>query len=259
MNPEKLGNKLRSVRTSKGLTLDQVSSRLEVTPSYLSEIERGNKIPSLKVLCNLSRHLDLPRGFLRDVLEDPGDEVMSFGEMLKSRREELDLTRAEVAETIGWPVTYLETVESGNKKVPEKFIRDLGKALQFPGVFFELSASKAIGKKVKFFRSNRGLTQEELAEKSGLSTSLVSKIEREQVKPSLQTLVKLATALGVSPCCFVLQLSKDPTDSDDFAGTNTSESFPGREARLEEIISTIYELDRKELDDLARYLAELRR
>jgi hypothetical protein len=71
--------------------------------------------------------------------------------------------------------------------------------------------------------------------------------------------VKLATALGVSPCCFVLQLSQDPTGSDDFAGTNTSESFPGREARLEEIISSIYELDREELDDLARYLAELRR
>lgn len=179
MNPGKLGRKLRSVRTSRNLTLDKVSSRLGVTPSYLSEIERGNKILSLKVLCNLTRYLDLPRNFFRDVLEDPGDEVMSFGQMLESRREELDLTRDELAEAIGWPATYIEMVESGNEKVPEKFVRDLAEALQFPSAFFELSASEEVGKKVKFFRSVKGLTQEELAEKSGLSTSLVSKIERE--------------------------------------------------------------------------------
>jgi transcriptional regulator with XRE-family HTH domain len=258
MNPERLGNKLRSVRTSRDLTLDQVSSQLGVTPSYLSEIERGNKIPSLKVLCDLSTYLDLPSGFLRDVLEDPGDEVKSFGEMLKGRREELDMTRDELARAIGWPRTYIETVESDNKKVPEKFLSDLGKALQFPGAFFELSASEEVGKKVKFFRSDKGLTQEELAEKSGLSTSLVSKIEREQVKPSLQTLVKLSKALGVSPCCFVLQLGQDSASSGYFAGNNTTEPFSERETRLEEVISTIYELDREELDDLAEYLSSLR-
>ncbi len=258
MNPERLGNKLRTVRTNRDLTLDEVSSRLGVTPSYLSEIERGNKVPSLRVLCDLSTDLDLPRGFFRDVLEEPGDEVMSFGEMLKSRREEMDMTREELARAIGWPRTYLETVESGNKKVPEKFIRDLGKALQFPSVFFELSASEEIGKKVKFFRSNTGLTQKELAEKSGLSTSLVSKIERERVQPSLQTLVKLSEALGVSPCCFVLQLSQDWASSEYLGKNISTDSSPGRESRLNEIISILYELDEEELDDLAEYLAELR-
>lgn len=259
MNPEKLGNKLRSVRTSRNLTLNKVSSRLGVTPSYLSEIERGNKTPSLKVLCNLSRYFDLPRNFFRDVLEDPGDEVMSFNEMMESRRKELDLTRNELARSIGWPGTYVEAVESGDREVPEKFLRDLAEALQFPRFFFEFSASKAIGKKVKFFRNNEGLTQEKLAEKSELSTSLVSKIERGQVKPSLQTLVKLSKAIGVSPCCFVLQLSQDSGGSGDFTQNTSTESSPGREARLEEIISTIYELDGEELDDLSQYLAELRK
>ena len=259
MNPGKLGNKLRSVRTSRDLTLDQVSSRLGVTPSYLSEIERGNKIPSLKVLCNLTRYLDLPRNFFRDVLEDPGDEVMSFGEVLASRREELDLTRNDLARAIGWPVTYIETVESGDKKVPVKFVRDLAEALQFPGIFFEFSASEAIGKRVKFFRNNEGLTQEKLAKKSGLSTSLISKIERGRVKPSLQTLVKLSKAVGLSPCCFVLQLSQDSAASGDFIQNTSTESSSGRQARLEEIISTVYELDKEELDDLSQYLAELRK
>jgi len=164
MKPERLGSKLRSVRASRDLTLDKVSSRLGVTPSYLSEIERGNKIPSLKVLCNLTRYLDLPRDFFRDVLEDPGDEVMSFGQMLESRREGLGLTIDDLARAIGWPATYIEIAESGDKKVPEKFVRDLAEELQLPGYFFESSAPEAIGKKVKFFRTNEGLTQEKLAE-----------------------------------------------------------------------------------------------
>ena len=259
MDLEKLGSKLRSVRTSRDLTLDKVSSRLGVTPSYLSEIERGNKIPSLKVLCNLTRYLDLPRDFFRDVLEDPGDEVMSFGQMLESRREGLGLTIDDLARAIGWPATYIEIAESGDKKVPEKFVRDLAEELQLPGYFFESSAPEAIGKKVKFFRTNEGLTQEKLAEKSGLSTSLVSKIERGQVKPSLQTLVKLSKAVGVSPCCFVLQLSQGSAGSGGLTQNSATESSSGREARLREIINTVYELDEEELDDLAQYLAELKR
>ena len=259
MDLEKLGRRLRKARKSRDLTLENVSSRLGVNPSYLSEIERGNKVPSLKVLCDTSVVLDLPRSFFRNVLEDTEGEVKSFGEMFASRRGELDLTRSELARSIGWPKTYVESVESGDTGVPEKFLRELAKALRFPRAFFEFSASEAMGKKIRFFRNENDLTQGELAEKSGLSTSLISKIERGAVKPSLRTLVKLSRSLGISPCCLVFQLTGN---SDGFEGVPRERldgSTDPRETLLKEIINSLFELDKEGLRDLTEYIAELKR
>ncbi|MCF7890745.1 helix-turn-helix domain-containing protein [Candidatus Bipolaricaulota bacterium] len=257
MNLEALGDKLRSVRKSRGFTLEQVSSHLGVTPSYLSEIERGKKMPSLKLLCNISTYLDLPIHHLRDVLEAPEDEVKSLPELLTSRREELGLTKGELSRAIGWPRSYIDLAESGGMNVPEKFLRDLGKALQLPSVFFEFTALSAIGKKVKFLRSDNDLTQENLAETAGLSTSLVSKIERGRVQPSLKTLAKISKALGVSPCCFVFQLSQASSDTEGSRRKATDESPASKKARLEEIISGLSELNQEQLDELAEHLTEL--
>ncbi len=56
-----------------------------------------------------------------------------------------------------------------------------------------------IGKKLKEIRVRRLLTQEELAEKAGLSPSTVVNIERDQAEPHFRTIRKLAEALDVEP------------------------------------------------------------
>ena len=60
------------------------------------------------------------------------------------------------------------------------------------------------GKRVKQQRKLAQLTQEKLAEKAGISFAFVGHIERGTRKCSVDTLVKLANALGVSPN-FLLQ------------------------------------------------------
>jgi transcriptional regulator with XRE-family HTH domain len=54
------------------------------------------------------------------------------------------------------------------------------------------------GAMLKAERLKRSLSQEALAELSGLSRNYVSSIERGMVSPSLGTLEKLAKALGLS-------------------------------------------------------------
>ncbi|SIT41431.1 Transcriptional regulator, XRE family [Paraburkholderia ribeironis] len=61
-----------------------------------------------------------------------------------------------------------------------------------------MSIEHFIGKVVRENRTNQGLTIAELAEQSGLSRSMVSKIENGQVSTSLESMVSLSRALGIS-------------------------------------------------------------
>ena len=56
-----------------------------------------------------------------------------------------------------------------------------------------------VGDKVKRLRDERALTQEELANKAGLTVAALSRIERYNAEPRPTTRRKLAEALGVSP------------------------------------------------------------
>jgi len=50
-----IGNQLRAIRKQFNLSLLQVSEELEISPSYISNIERGVKTPSVKIQNNISR------------------------------------------------------------------------------------------------------------------------------------------------------------------------------------------------------------
>ena len=54
-----------------------------------------------------------------------------------------------------------------------------------------------IGKKIKHLREGKNLTQEKLAEKTGLSLDYIGKIEVNINKPGLRALIKISKALEV--------------------------------------------------------------
>lgn len=57
----------------------------------------------------------------------------------------------------------------------------------------------ALGKNASMLRAQRKLTQEALAERSGLDPSYISGIERAIRNPSVLSLVRLAKGLGCPP------------------------------------------------------------
>ncbi len=57
--------------------------------------------------------------------------------------------------------------------------------------------NEKICKKIKLERTKKGFSQEELAHTAGLNRNTISKIETEQVSPTIQTLEKIAKALEI--------------------------------------------------------------
>ena len=71
------------------------------------------------------------------------------------------------------------------------------------------SLEKKVGQRFKLYREKAGLTQEELAEKVGLNSNYISRIERGDSFPRLEAFVGLLNALEVSA---------DAIDSEYFVG-----------------------------------------
>lgn len=57
---------------------------------------------------------------------------------------------------------------------------------------------KGLGKRIQKCREEAGMTQEELAERVGISWNYLGAIEREVKTPKLETLVRIINALEVS-------------------------------------------------------------
>jgi len=71
------------------------------------------------------------------------------------------------------------------------------------------TVAKLFGVSLKRIRTKRGMTQERLAELTGISTNFVSELERGLKAPGLVVIVKLSKALDVS----VHELLTDFTDA----------------------------------------------
>ena len=62
---------------------------------------------------------------------------------------------------------------------------------------------------LKTLRKQRGLSQEALAERAGLHRNFISLLERRESQPTVDTLFRLADALGVTAVYLVTQISGD--------------------------------------------------
>jgi transcriptional regulator with XRE-family HTH domain len=69
------GSRIRAAREGLGLSQEALAARARLNTSYLSQIERGKKAPSLEVLSRLATAVRLPLGvlFAEDEAADPRD------------------------------------------------------------------------------------------------------------------------------------------------------------------------------------------
>ena len=53
-----MSNRLKEIRTEKGFTQKELTDLLKITPSYLSKIENGKKLPNVLLAVRLATILD---------------------------------------------------------------------------------------------------------------------------------------------------------------------------------------------------------
>ncbi len=190
---------LRRFRQEKGYTLRQFAKLLEVSPSHLSELERGLKNPSARTLMRLKSTLGM-RGEYSSPLEfTPGSDI---GRRLRGLREERSISLEELAEATGLSPGYLRAVEETALVAP---VADLQKIMDSLAISLDQISSnpRAAGQRVKWLRKQAGLTQAELAESAGVSPGLVAQVEQGKILPSLKTVAAIAEVLGTTPCYLI--------------------------------------------------------
>ena len=74
--------------------------------------------------------------------------------------------------------------------------------------------NKTIGKIIKYYRQQKGLTQEEFAEAIGVSPGYVSRLERGIKRASLDTLIEISITLEVTLDSLVGVKSKKEIEND---------------------------------------------
>lgn len=195
------GEQVRALREERGYTLQELARRAELSLSYLSEIERGSKRPSLKSLEKLAAALNVTKAQL--IEGEPRGTSLTIGEKIRVLRGEKGLSLSALAERAGISVSYLSEIERGAVYPSLATLKRLAQELGVPALVL-IGNEGSLGHKLRMLREEYGMTQAQLARLAGVTAGLIGQVEQGKVQPSLKTLEKLAQAMGVSPCYFIM-------------------------------------------------------
>lgn len=85
-----IGIRIAELRKQKGLTQEALAGIMEVSPKYLSSIERGKENPTLNMLINIADSLEVDLGhiFTFVQIEDPKRRKALLDSLLKNADDE---------------------------------------------------------------------------------------------------------------------------------------------------------------------------
>lgn len=98
----------------------------------------------------------------------------------------------------------------------------------------------SIGKNIRKYRVERKMRQEDLAERSGLSTNYIGMVERGEKIPALETFITILNALGVSADMVLTDvLSVGYTVKNSLLGEKISKLSKEDQVRIYDVIDTM--------------------
>jgi len=85
-----IGRRIAEIRSNKGMTQDLLAEKMEISPKYLSSIERGKENPTLNTLINLAQCLNVDLGLIFSFpqIEDPAKRKALITSLLSKADED---------------------------------------------------------------------------------------------------------------------------------------------------------------------------
>ena len=197
----KIGLIIRGFRKDRRITLNELAGNLEISPSYLSAIERNIRRPSIQILKKIGDALNIPISYLLGTRDD----VLS-GKKLKYMRESRNLSTEDLSEICDLPVRLIEKFEAGEEVPDLASLKKLSEGLNVTIKYFlDRGENNNLGDRIKKVRTDRDMTIKELADRSGVTPGLISQIENGQTMPHLDTLERIAGSLNTSPAYLLME------------------------------------------------------
>ena len=95
-DPKLTGIRIMQKRKEKGLTQDQLSKKLNISKNHISNIERGNNVPTLSFLINLCNVLgETPDYYILGIISDKTNEIENLIRQLPQSEQKTVLTLLE--------------------------------------------------------------------------------------------------------------------------------------------------------------------
>lgn len=122
-----------------------------------------------------------------------------------------------------------------------------------------------LGRRIREIRIQKGLSQRDLARRTGIFSSYISRIENGHIVPSLETLEKLAQALETPLYKFFYEGDGPPLSLNPVKGTTLKAGWGGSGKwarflrRFQRLLARIDEDDRKFLLVIASWLGRRRK
>lgn len=198
-------NTIKKLRKESGLKQQDLAEKLSISRSTVAMWETGKAQPDNETLLKLSSIFNSSIDYIlnNDCFSPPA----SFGERLKELRKEHKLSQEDLGE-----ILYLSKGAVGNWELGTR--QPDYDTLKFLAEYFNVSTDYLLGKdattehtsttpsifgeRLKTLRLEKGLSQEELALKLGLSKANVSKYESGNIEPNFTTLKSIASIFNVS-------------------------------------------------------------
>jgi transcriptional regulator with XRE-family HTH domain len=120
-----IGYRIRALREEKNLSLTELGNFTNLSPTYLSEIEREESIPSLPTLRKLAKFFDVPISIF---LNSNSIGSIMAEKLIKARRQK-GLSQKELAKLAGVSPGLIGQLEKGKVNASLKTIKKLAEVL----------------------------------------------------------------------------------------------------------------------------------
>ena len=191
------GALVRQLRRARGVTQDRLAERCELSTDTIRRLEQGAFSPSLDTLTRICAGLELRRSTLFESFElGERDVYRELVDLLATRAPcEIELATKLLRTLLGLSSEPSQGADwrSQQPKSGRSALFSAKARAETEGMDEGL-----FGRHVRLLRKARGMTQEALALRSGLSPDTVRRLEYGMFSPSLETLLKLCKGLDLA-------------------------------------------------------------